>query len=68
MHRLRCSDGSIENSEMQKSHSVLASTATGNDRIDVFSSKVRKLILQFKIFQVCIKINILILTHRNNFR
>lgn len=59
MHRLRCSDGTIENSEIQKSHSALTSAAIGNDRIDAFSSKVCKLILQY----LSININILIMTH-----
>lgn len=70
MHRLRCCDGTIENSEMQKSHSLLTSAAIGSDRIDAFSSKVRKLMLQYlSMYQykyLCI-IN-MILTHRDNFR
>ncbi|XP_011697966.1 PREDICTED: motile sperm domain-containing protein 2-like [Wasmannia auropunctata] len=43
MHRLRCCDGTIENSEMQKSHSMLTSSSAGNDRIDAFSSKINHL-------------------------
>lgn len=47
MHRLRCCDGTIENSEMQKSYSAITSATIGNDRIDAFSSKVHELILQY---------------------
>ncbi|XP_077260747.1 motile sperm domain-containing protein 2 [Temnothorax americanus] len=43
MHRLRCCDGAVENSDTQKSHSALASAAIGNDRIDAFSSKINHL-------------------------
>ncbi|XP_011168467.1 motile sperm domain-containing protein 2 isoform X2 [Solenopsis invicta] len=43
MHRLRCCDGTIENNEIQKSHSALTSTVAGNDRIDAFSSKINHL-------------------------
>jgi len=50
MHRLRCCDGTIENSEMQKSYSMLTSATAGNDRIDAFFSKVRELTLQFQHF------------------
>jgi len=49
MHRLRCCDGTIENSEMQK-YSMLTSATAGNDRIDAFSSKVHELTLQFQHF------------------
>ncbi|XP_011631817.1 motile sperm domain-containing protein 2-like isoform X1 [Pogonomyrmex barbatus] len=43
MHKLRCHDGTIENNEIQKSHSVLTSAA-GNDRnIDAFFSKINHL-------------------------
>jgi len=45
MHKLRCCDGA-ENSETQKSHSMLTSATAGNDHIDAFSSKVCDLILQ----------------------
>lgn len=44
MHKLRCCDGATENSETQKSHSMLTSAVAGNDHIDAFSSKVRDLI------------------------
>ncbi|XP_012529246.1 motile sperm domain-containing protein 2 [Monomorium pharaonis] len=43
MHRLRCSDGTIENNEIPKSHSALTSAMAGNDRIDAFSSKISHL-------------------------
>ncbi|KAL0116879.1 hypothetical protein PUN28_010034 [Cardiocondyla obscurior] len=43
MHRLRCCDGTIENNDIQKSYSVLSSTAVGHDRIDAFSSKINYL-------------------------
>ncbi|CAK9829257.1 Motile sperm domain-containing protein 2 [Anthophora retusa] len=42
-HRLRCSDGGAENSEIKKSHSLLSSSMSENGQIDTLSRKIAHL-------------------------